>query len=222
MMVTLVVLMAALSALTVGPVSADVACGAAQAIPGATNGNVTAKADLPLVECIIGPGHTVNGNVIATGIGEIHVFGTVNGDIEGNSTGASSVEGGGTLNGNFIMEGGGGLFVIRASVNGNLEQKGSGALQVRALNAASAVSGNVINEGTGLTLLLAQNCCGSGVLGTITVGGNVEAKGGGTNDAIIAGAAASSITVDGSVCGGPPTGYAGAGVTVNGSIDASC
>ena len=120
----------------------------------------------------------------------------------------------GSVNGNVIAEGRGRTHVANGSVAGNLEQKGTGFLIIEAFSGGvSTVNGNVIHEGTGFTALAVF------FGGAVTVDGNVEAKVGGSNEAFTLDG---SVLVDGDVCGGPPTGYASVGVTVNGSIDASC
>ena len=223
MTLALVALVAALSVLMAGPVNADdIACAGGD-IP-STDGNVTVTGF-----CTLPAGSTVNGNIFVTGAALVLVQGVVNGNIEANATfllGSSPVrvDDGGSVHGNVISEGIGGITVNNGSVAGNLEQKGTGPIVVQAIGGGTAaVNGNLIHEGTGLILIRVFGGADGG--GTVTIDGNVEAKSGGANTAAHLDGPlppGSSITIDGSVCGGPPVGYGGPIVTVNGSINASC
>jgi len=227
MMVTLVALMAALSALMTGPVSADVTCGAAQAAPGTTDDNITVAAGV----CTIGAGHIVNGNVIITDGASLIVRGTINGNTEASGSGFTFFDAGSTINGNAIHEGSGTIFagcsvgIGTITIAGNIEQKGTGAAGVNFSEggdclAPIVVTGNIINESPSGSIKLFS--------GSVwTIDGNVEQKGGGPNTALSFDLG--SITVDGSVCGGPPGGYGpgggvstASGVTVNGDVKMSC
>ena len=197
MMVTLVALMAALSALMALPVSA---------------GGTTCPSNVAV-------GATVNDN-LSIGATDCTNRGTVNGNMEASGAGFVRVRGG-VLNGNAIQEGTGSIIVDTvgdrdATVEGNLEQKGGSvgpepSLDVRAfMENTTHITGNAINEGPGFTEIKAT----SG--GTIWIDGNVEAKGGGGGS--ITQTSGSTVIVDGNTCGV----VVGAGVVVNGEVKTSC
>ena len=225
MMVVLVALVAAQSALLVGPVSADdvVTCGDGGTYAGGDNDGDLIHTGVGL--CSIPTGATINGDVIVGGAGLLRVEGTVNGNIKGNTTRSLRVRDA-SINGDIVQEGTGGIIVESGSVSGNLEMKGNGFLTIQAFTCckqfgSATINGNVINEGTRPTRLQTGSFGPGGSLDTITVEGSIEAEGGGTNKVVV-GLGGDIITIDGNVCGGPPDGYDAAGVTVDGDINASC
>ena len=168
---------------------------------------------------------TVNGNIFVEQGGSLEVgtSATVNGNILSDSDAAgtslvTAVALWGTLNGNVTQRGDGALSVVLGTVTGNVRMTGDGRLLVWSVGIgfSTTVDGNVVNAGMGDTFV------GSGIGGTLTVGGHVMAKGDGggifTDDFVSAG----STSVGESVCGLTLFESSPGSVVVGGKISDEC
>ena len=166
---------------------------------------------------------TVNGNIFVeeTGSLTVGIIGIVNGNIQSDSIATTSLLGVavdvfGIVNGNVTQRGDGSLSVVFGTVTGNVRMTGDGRLQVSAIGVTTNVDGNVVNEGTGDTFV------GSGIGGTLTVGGHVMAKGDGGGDLTDEFVSPGSTSVGNSVCGLTLSEKSPGSVVVGGKFSDEC
>ena len=201
MSIILVGVLATLTALAPRPLSADftVSCTGGTIVDPIllddTNGNVTLTgSDV----CELPAPKTINGNLIVSEAATVRVFGTVSGNIEGNSGGALVVAVSGVVNGNVIQEGAGPIVMRGATVNGNINMLGTGDVGIAALICCAVkVTGNTKSEGPGSVV---YGAAGPGA--TLIHEGAIENVGGGSTDLFAF--SGGSVTVNSDVCGTTP------------------
>ena len=208
-------------------------------IEGTVNGNVYASEKSTVR--VFG---TVNGNVIATDAAfvEVRSGGVIIGNIEANTfsplgrrlpTHSPLSQGmrirppklmvnltDGTVRGDVIQKGNGGIRAIVGTIEGNVINQGSGRTHLgnsdEDINGKLRITEDVIHEGTGRLTISTQD------LGSIEIVGSVENKGGGLGEVVstkLGNAGGGPIYIGGNTCG---VTIKPSGVRVDGTSTESC